>query len=56
VGRQILSAVAAPDHGVRSPKFSARRSELDPAWLAIRLLTALGLAALVSAPIPARNR
>ena len=41
----------------RSPKFSLRRSELDPSWLAIRLLAALRLAAIMSAPIPAaRNR
>jgi stearoyl-CoA desaturase (delta-9 desaturase) len=41
----------------RSPKFSLRRSELDPSWLAIRLLAALRLVAIVSAPIPAaRNR
>jgi stearoyl-CoA desaturase (delta-9 desaturase) len=32
-------------HGVpRSPKFSVRRSELDPAWPVIKLLAALGLA------------
>lgn len=41
----------------RSPKFSLRRSELDPSWIAIRLLAALRLVAIVSAPIPAaRNR
>jgi stearoyl-CoA desaturase (Delta-9 desaturase) len=40
----------------RSPKFSLRRSELDPSWLAIRLLAALRLVAIMSAPIPARNR
>ena len=41
----------------RSPKFSLRRSELDPSWLAIRLLAALRLVAITSAPIPAaRNR
>jgi stearoyl-CoA desaturase (delta-9 desaturase) len=32
-------------HGFpRSPKFSVRRSEIDPAWPIIRVLTALGLA------------
>jgi stearoyl-CoA desaturase (delta-9 desaturase) len=32
-------------HGFpRSPKFSIRRSEVDPAWPVIRLLTGLGLA------------
>jgi stearoyl-CoA desaturase (delta-9 desaturase) len=41
----------------RSPKFSLRRSELDPSWLAIRLLAALRLVAIVMPPIPAaRNR
>jgi stearoyl-CoA desaturase (Delta-9 desaturase) len=41
----------------RSPKFSLRRSELDPSWLAIRLLAALRLVAIVTPPIPAaRNR
>ena len=41
----------------RSPKFSLRRSELDPSWLAIRLLAAMRLIAIVSAPIStARNR
>lgn len=35
----------------RSPKFGLRRSELDPSWLAIRLLTALRLAAIVSPPL-----
>ncbi len=40
----------------RSPKFSLRRSELDPSWLAIRLLAALRLVAIMSAPLPARNR
>jgi stearoyl-CoA desaturase (Delta-9 desaturase) len=41
----------------RSPKFSLRRSELDPSWLAIRLLAALRLVAIVSAPLaPLRNK
>ena len=41
----------------RSPKFSLRRSELDPSWIAIRLLAALRLVSIVSAPISvARNR
>jgi len=41
----------------RSPKFSLRRSELDPSWIAIRLLAALRLVSIVSTPIsPARNR
>jgi stearoyl-CoA desaturase (delta-9 desaturase) len=32
-------------HGYpRSPKFSVKRSEFDPAWPVIRLLTAVGLA------------
>lgn len=37
----------------RSPKFSLRRSELDPSWIAIRLLAAVRLVAIVSAPMPA---
>jgi stearoyl-CoA desaturase (delta-9 desaturase) len=37
----------------RSPKFSLRRSELDPSWIAIRLLAAVGLVAIVTAPMPA---
>jgi stearoyl-CoA desaturase (delta-9 desaturase) len=37
----------------RSPKFSLRRSELDPSWIAIRLLAAAGLVAIVTAPMPA---
>jgi len=36
----------------RSPKFSLRRSELDPSWIAIRLLAAARLVAIVSAPMP----
>jgi len=41
----------------RSPKFSLRRSELDPSWVAIRLLAALRLVAIISAPMSAaRNR
>ena len=35
----------------RSPKFSLRRSELDPSWIAIRLLAAVRLAAIVGAPL-----
>ncbi|MGH6691415.1 MAG: fatty acid desaturase, partial [Gammaproteobacteria bacterium] len=40
----------------RSPKFSLRRSELDPSWIAIRLLAAVRLIAIVSAPMPAARR
>ena len=40
----------------RSPKFGLRRSELDPSWVAIRLLTALRLAAIVSPPLPAARK
>jgi stearoyl-CoA desaturase (delta-9 desaturase) len=40
----------------RSPKFSLRRSELDPSWIAIRLLAAVRLVAIVSAPMPAARR
>jgi len=38
----------------RSPKFSLRRSELDPSWLAIRILAALRLVAVVGAPLQTR--
>jgi stearoyl-CoA desaturase (delta-9 desaturase) len=34
----------------RSPRFSLRRSELDPSWLAIRLLAAVRLAVVVGTP------
>ena len=34
----------------RSPKFSVRRSELDPSWIAIRILAALRLVAVVGTP------
>jgi stearoyl-CoA desaturase (delta-9 desaturase) len=37
----------------RSPKFSLRWSELDPSWIAIRLLAALRLVAIVGAPMTA---
>ena len=37
----------------RSPKFSLRRSERDPSWVAIRLLAALRLVAIVGAPLRA---
>ena len=40
----------------RSPKFSLRRSELDPSWIAIRLLAAVRLIAIVSAPMPAARK
>jgi stearoyl-CoA desaturase (delta-9 desaturase) len=40
----------------RSPKFSLRRSELDPSWLAIRLLVAARLVAIVSAPMRAARK
>jgi stearoyl-CoA desaturase (Delta-9 desaturase) len=39
----------------RSPKFSLRRSELDPSWLAIRVLAALRLLDVVGTPIKARS-
>ena len=39
----------------RSPKFGLRRSELDPSWLAIRLLAAMRLVAIVSAPLVASD-
>jgi len=39
----------------RSPKFSVRRSELDPSWIAIRLLAAVRLVAIVGAPLRARS-
>jgi stearoyl-CoA desaturase (delta-9 desaturase) len=39
----------------RSPKFSLRRSELDPSWVAIRVLAALKLAVVVGAPLGARS-
>jgi stearoyl-CoA desaturase (delta-9 desaturase) len=39
----------------RSPKFSLRRSELDPSWIAIRLLAAVRLVAIVSAPMRAER-
>jgi len=35
----------------RSPKFSLRRSELDPSWIAIRILTQLRLAAIIGSPL-----
>jgi stearoyl-CoA desaturase (Delta-9 desaturase) len=38
----------------RSPKFSLRRSELDPSWIAIRILAALRLVAVVGVPLRAR--
>ena len=37
----------------RSPKFSLRRSELDPSWIAIRILAALRLLVVVEAPLKA---
>jgi stearoyl-CoA desaturase (delta-9 desaturase) len=39
----------------RSPKFSLRRSELDPSWLAIRMLAALRLVAIVAPPMTAAH-
>jgi stearoyl-CoA desaturase (Delta-9 desaturase) len=38
----------------RSPKFSLRRSELDPSWVAIRVLAAMRLIVVVGAPLKAR--
>ena len=35
----------------RSPKFSMRRFEVDPSWLVIRVMAALGLAVVVGAPV-----
>lgn len=40
----------------RSPKFSLRRSELDPSWIAIRLLAAVRLVGIVSAPMSAARK
>jgi stearoyl-CoA desaturase (Delta-9 desaturase) len=40
----------------RSPKFSLRWFELDPSWIAIRLMAALRLAAIVGAPLTAAAR
>ena len=40
----------------RSPKFSLRWFELDPSWIAIRLMAALRLAAIVGPPITAAAR
>ena len=39
----------------RSPKFSLRRSELDPSWIMIRVLAALRLAAVVGPPLKTRT-
>ena len=39
----------------RSPKFSLRRSELDPSWVAIRILAALRLLSVTGAPLRARS-
>jgi stearoyl-CoA desaturase (delta-9 desaturase) len=38
----------------RSPKFSLRRSELDPSWVAIRILAAFRLVAVVGDPLGTR--
>jgi stearoyl-CoA desaturase (Delta-9 desaturase) len=38
----------------RSPKFSLRRSELDPSWIAIRVLATLRLVAVVGTPLRMR--
>ena len=38
----------------RSPKFSVRRSELDPSWITIRVLAALRLVTVVGTPAPTR--
>ncbi len=40
----------------RSPKFSLRWFELDPSWIAIRLLAAMRLAAIVGSPLSAAVR
>ena len=40
----------------RSPKFSLRWFELDPSWIAIRLLAALRLVAIVGPPLSAGAR
>lgn len=37
----------------RAPKFSMRPSEVDPSWLVIRALAALGLVSIVGAPVRA---
>lgn len=36
---------------LRAPKFSMRRFEVDPSWLVIRIMAALGLAVVVGAPV-----
>jgi stearoyl-CoA desaturase (delta-9 desaturase) len=38
----------------RAPKFSMRRFEVDPSWLVIRVMAALGLAVIVGAPVSVR--
>jgi stearoyl-CoA desaturase (delta-9 desaturase) len=38
----------------RSPKFSLRRTELDPSWIAIRIFAALRLAVVVGVPLTSR--
>jgi stearoyl-CoA desaturase (Delta-9 desaturase) len=35
----------------RSPKFSVRRIEVDPSWLVIRALTAVGLVVITGTPV-----
>jgi len=40
----------------RSPKFSLRWFELDPSWIAIRLMAALRLAAIVGVPLTTAAR
>jgi len=35
-----------------SPKFSVLRSEVDPSWLVIKVLTAVGLVTLIGEPVP----
>jgi len=39
----------------RSPKFSLRRSELDPSWIAIRVLAAVRLVSVVGSPLKTRT-
>ena len=40
----------------RSPKFSVRRIEVDPSWVVIRMLAAIGLVVITGVPAPSPVR